>query len=109
MSRNREALRVRRACLQERAASERAETLALLDQWATRLRAIDRGLSLIRTIRGSALLGFGVGAGMAALAITRPRGMRGWIDGGRAVWRLLGTPLFDLFLARRPEQHGRRA
>ncbi|HVN30383.1 MAG TPA: hypothetical protein VMT45_00200 [Thermoanaerobaculaceae bacterium] len=107
MSTYRAALRARRACLQERAASERAETLVLLDQWATRLHAMDRGLSLIRTILGSVLIGFGVGAGMAALAITRPRGIRGWIDGGRAVWRLLGTRPLDLWLACHPEPHGR--
>jgi hypothetical protein len=105
----REALRTRRAQLQERAASERAELAMLLDQCAVPLRAMDRGLSLIRAIRDSALLGFRGVAGLAAFGITPPRGIRGWLVGGRAVWRLLGPLLLDSWLVRHPRGNGGRA
>jgi hypothetical protein len=120
MSAHREALRARRAYLQERAASERAELAALFDQWATPLHAVERGLSLVRAVCGSPLLRFGVGAGMVALAITRPRSIRSWNAGGQAVWRLLTCALHgalrtdqrpllpDLWLACHPQQDGRR-
>lgn len=84
-----ETLLAHRARLLERAEFERAELAGLLNEWETPLRAVDRSVSIFRALRGSPLLRVVAGAGMAALAVARPRSVMGWVLGGRAIWQLV--------------------
>src|SRR5262245_60657972 len=89
MSSAQQALRTRRERLLERAEHERAELAGLIDRWEKPLLALDRGVAFVRALKSKPWLGLGVGAGMTALAISRPRSILGWVLGGRAVWQLL--------------------
>jgi hypothetical protein len=89
VSAGRQALLAHRARLLERADFERAEFARLLVEWEKPLIAADRSLSFVRAVRKNPLVGIGVGAGMAALAVARPRSIMGWIVGGRAIWQML--------------------
>ena len=92
MSRRREAIRERRALLLERVALERDELAGLLDPWMKALRAVDRGVALVRTLKQTgSLLGIVVGVAMAALAFIRPPSIGGWLEAARAGWRLIGS------------------
>jgi hypothetical protein len=89
MSHAREALRIHRAQLVERAESERAELERELARFERPLRVADRSLSLGRTLRRMPVLGVALGAGAAALAFVRPGTIVDWMPGGRVVWQLL--------------------
>jgi hypothetical protein len=89
MSHAREALRIQRAQLVERAERERAELGREFARFERPLRVADRSLSFVRTLRKAPVLGAAVGAGMAALAFVRPGTVIDWVPGGRVVWQLL--------------------
>ena len=89
----REALLARRKQLVDRAEHERADLARQLGQWQRPLLVIDRSVSLLRRLWESPLLRTVVCAGIAVLAISRPRKVMGWVGGGRAVWRLVNTVL----------------
>ena len=93
MSAAREALRVRRAQLVERAEFERGEIAREFERWERPLRIADRSLSFVRTLRRMPVLGVAIGAGMAALAFVRPGTILDWIPGGHVIWKLLMTVL----------------
>jgi hypothetical protein len=81
----------RRKRLVERADRERADLARQLGEWQKPLRAIDRSVSILRGLWSSPLLRAVTIAGVAALAITRPRRVMGWVGGGRAIWRLVNS------------------
>jgi len=90
VSGGREAVHARRARLLERAASERDDLARQLGAWRMPLGVVDQGLAIVRVLKRSApVIGIGMGVATAALAFVRPASIRGWLDGGRAVWRML--------------------
>jgi len=93
MSAAREALRVRRAQLVQRAETERAVFAREFARWERPLRVTDKSLSIVRTLRLMPVLGAAVGAGMAALAFVRPGRIVDWVPGGRVIWQLLASVL----------------
>jgi hypothetical protein len=89
VSRAREKVLAERAALIERAENERATIARQFGEWEMPLLAADRALSIIHMLKNSSWLRIGVAAGMAALAIARPRSIVNWVVGGQAAWRLL--------------------
>jgi len=90
MSGGRKAVHERRARLLERAAGEREDLARQLGAWRTPLGVVDQGLAIVRAVKRSApVIGIGMGLATAALAFVRPASISGWLDGGRAVWRML--------------------
>ena len=92
MSKGRDEVLGRRARLVEQAGRERDELSRLVHPWRKPIAVVDRGLEIARGIKRSApVLGIGVGIGMAALAILRPRGLGEWLRRGQAVWQTLSA------------------
>jgi hypothetical protein len=89
VSHAREKILAERAALIERAENERVTIGLQFAEWERPLVAADRALWVIRKLKNSFWLRIGVGAGMAALAIVRPRSIVNWVLGGQAAWRLL--------------------
>ena len=89
MSAARARILAKRAALIERAEFERGDVARQFGQWERPLLAAERGLSIIRKLKNSSWLRLAVGAGMAGLAIVRPRSIVNWVLGAQAAWRLL--------------------
>ena len=89
MSAARAKILAERAALLERAEFERGEVARQFGEWERPLLAAERGLSILRMLKNSFWLRIAAGAGMAALAIARPRSIVGWVLGAQAAWRLL--------------------
>ena len=74
----------------EQAGRERDELSRLAGPWRKPMAVVDRGLEIARGIRRSApVIGIGVGIGMAALAVLRPKGIGEWLRRGKAAWQVL--------------------
>jgi hypothetical protein len=90
VSRGRNAVLERRARLVEQAERERDQLSRVAGPWRTPMAVVDRGLEIARGIRRSApVIGIGVGIGMAALAILRPKGLGEWLRRGQAAWQVV--------------------
>jgi hypothetical protein len=93
MSAAREALRVRRAQLVQRAEAERTAFAREFARWERPLRITDKSVAIVRTLKRMPVLGAVVGAGMAALAFVRPGRIVDWVPGGRVIWQVLASVL----------------
>jgi hypothetical protein len=85
----RAAIHERRAQLVARAETERDDLAAAFAPWRRPLAIVDRGMSILATLRKSApFLGAGLGFAATALAIIRPPRIAEWLDRGRAALSL---------------------
>ena len=90
MSGPRAQIHERRAELVARADRERDEIAAAFAPWRKPLATVDRGMSLLATLKRRApFLGAGLGLAASALAIIRPPRLAEWLERGQAALSLV--------------------